>query len=130
MAPMLKKTIDSEAIQPGGYFPSRRTWLLCCGALAAPLTILAAVAKRTVSGRVSDRRGTALKGAVVQLTNPVSRRIRSFMTDAQGNYRFGGLDPNLEYELRARYRGVWSEVKRVSIFDAKLSVEIDLVVPL
>ncbi len=125
---MLVETPWLEAF--GNFNPSRRTWLFGCFSLAAPATICAAFARRTISGQVSDQRGTPLKGAVVQLKNPVSRRIRSFMADAQGRYRFGGLDPNLEYELRATYRKVWSETKRVSRFDTQLTITIDLVISL
>jgi hypothetical protein len=56
-------------------------WLaLAVAALVAP----AQVRTRSVEGKVTDRQGNALKGAVVKIKDTRTLRIRSFITPESG----------------------------------------------
>jgi hypothetical protein len=85
---------------------------------------------RTVKGKVHDANGTALKGAVVQIKNTRSLGIRSYISQDDGSYQFVSLSLDWDYEVRASFRGRWSSTQRVSRFNSKEVVEVDLVVPL
>ena len=100
-------------------------------ALAVLLSLTAATGQhaRTVRGKVTDMNGIALKGAVVQIKNTQSLRIRSYISQDDGSYRFLGLSPDVDYEVSAAYRGRLSSTETVSRFDSKEVVEVDPVIP-
>lgn len=60
---------------------------------------------RTVHGKVTDTDGTALKGTVVQIKDMQNLWVRSYISQDDGSYRFVGLSPDVDYEVRASYRG-------------------------
>jgi hypothetical protein len=74
---------------------------------------------RTLSGVVKDESDHFVEGAVVQLKNRKTDEIRSFITLQDGAYRFNGLSPNIDYELRAASKGRVSGTKTVSVFDTR-----------
>lgn len=82
--------------------------------------------RRTVRGVVSDPYGMVLEGAVVKIKNTVTLRVRSYITQKDGRYRFLGLSRDVDYQLHADYRGATSPEKTVSRFDSRTLVEIDL----
>jgi hypothetical protein len=84
---------------------------------------------RSLSGRVTDGSGAVLEGAVVQLSNVITPQVRSYTTDADGLYRFHGLHPLIDYNVRAQYEGRWSRRHTVSRFDSKIVVRIDVQIP-
>jgi hypothetical protein len=88
----------------------------------------AASATRLVTGRVLTSDGEALSGAVVQIKDTRSLHIRSFITHKDGTFRFSGLNPDIDYEVFAQYRGRSSSSKTVSRFDSSEVVEVDLVI--
>jgi hypothetical protein len=53
-------------------------------------------------------------------------RVRSYITQKDGAYRFHGLSQDTDYELKASYRGATSSKKMVSRFDSDPVVEINL----
>lgn len=84
---------------------------------------------RPVSGMVTDLRGNALPGAVVQLENTVNLSVRSYITRKDGRYFFTGLNSDVDYTLKAKYRKYWSKPKTLSKFDASTHPEVNLVIP-
>jgi uncharacterized protein YfaS (alpha-2-macroglobulin family) len=52
-----------------------------------------------ITGNASDQWGEALPGATAELTRTSSGQIRLAITDGEGRFRFGALDPG-EYKLR------------------------------
>lgn len=86
-------------------------------------------ALRSVSGRVTDGSGAVMNGAVVQLRNFVTLQVRSYITQADGLYRFHGLHPLFDYNVRAQYEGRWSPPRSVSSFDSEIIVRINLQIP-
>lgn len=81
---------------------------------------------RVVQGVVTDEHDVALVGAVVQLKNSKTLQVRSFITQDQGAYHFGGLDPNVDYALKAEYQGQFSATRTLSSFDSRKQPVINL----
>jgi hypothetical protein len=98
-------------------------------AMMLVITTLWAGRVRRVRGRVTDTHSLPLRGAVVQLTNRQNLWIRSAIAGEDGSYRFRGLSPDMDYELRASYLGQWSDAKTLSRFDSREVAEIDLTIP-
>ena len=71
---------------------------------------------RSVNGIVTDETQVALH-AVVQLKNLRTLDVKSFHTDDAGKYYFYGLDPNIDYEVRAYADGYGAKVRKISSFD-------------
>jgi hypothetical protein len=81
---------------------------------------------RSVEGIVTDANGRAVAGAVIHLKNTKTLQIRSFISKEDGSYSFHGLSTNVEYELKAEHRGATSDVKKLSVFDSRRKVVLDL----
>jgi Carboxypeptidase regulatory-like domain len=118
----------------GAHVPPRR--FVCLAALVLLLTAPAAIAQkknkgeggntRSVSGEVTGPDDTPVNGAVVQLKNTKTLQIRSFITQDNGNYRFNGLNTDIDYELRAEFNGMSSSTKTLSSFDDRKAATINL----
>jgi hypothetical protein len=85
---------------------------------------------RPVTGVVTDKRGNTLPGAVVQLENTFDLTVRSYITDKDGRYHFTGLNDDVDYRLKARYRNNWSEPKTLSKFNSSAHPEVNLMIPI
>jgi len=82
---------------------------------------------RTVEGRVTNAAKHPVADAVVQLENTKTLQIRSFITQADGNYHFAGLQSDVEYRLKADDRkGASSSWKTLSVFNSKKTPIINL----
>jgi hypothetical protein len=82
---------------------------------------------RTVRGVVVDKSSEApVPSAVVFLKNTRTNAVRSYIADEEGNYRFSGLDPNVDYEIHAEKDGAKSATRTVSSFDNKKEIVIPL----
>jgi hypothetical protein len=81
---------------------------------------------RIVQGTVTDAQDNPIAGAVVQLKNGKTLQVRSFITQENGSYQFHGLDPNVDYTLKAEYQGASSSVRTLSAFDSRKQPVINL----
>ncbi|HXY23996.1 MAG TPA: carboxypeptidase-like regulatory domain-containing protein [Candidatus Acidoferrum sp.] len=81
---------------------------------------------RTVHGLVLDRSDNPVSESVVFLKNTRTNIVRSFYTDANGIYRFSGLDPNVDYEVHAEKEGAKSTTRTVSSFDSRKDINLNL----
>ena len=52
--------------------------------------------------------------------------IRTYISDADGSYRFPALQPNVDYEVYAESNGSRSDTKTVSAFDDRKLLDITL----
>jgi hypothetical protein len=80
--------------------------------------------QRVVQGKVTDHENAPIKGAVVYLKD--GRSVKSFIANDQGEYRFGQLAQNTDYEIWAEHDSQKSDVKTISSFDNKNQFYIDL----
>lgn len=81
---------------------------------------------RSVEGVVRDQSDNPVEGAVVQLKDTKTLRIRSFITKNDGSYYFHGLSRNTDYEIKADYRDASSDSKTLSVFDDRKKAVINL----
>ncbi len=95
-------------------------------ALIPLFPFLAQAQRRSVRGVVTDQSGARLKGAVVQLKDLLSLRIRSYFTGKDGAYHLHGLNPDFEYEVKADYKGASSKTERLDRFASDPEVVVDI----
>jgi hypothetical protein len=105
--------------------------VLCSGLLlAAPAPQFGRAPKgdhtRLLTGKVLDRGDNPLPNAVVYLTDSRSRGVKTYIVGADGSYRFPALQPSVDYEVYAQYRGHKSDTKTLSQFDDRQQVSIIL----
>ncbi len=81
---------------------------------------------RTVQGVVTDAAEGSIEGAVVQLKDTKSLQIRSYITKTGGQYQFHGLNPNVDYELKADHNGASSNARTLSSFDGRKQAVMNL----
>ena len=81
---------------------------------------------RTVSGVVTDKSDNPLPGSVVFLRNARTNAVSSRFADKDGNYRFSGLDPNVDYEVHAELDGAKSASKTMSSLDSRKEMTLNL----
>jgi hypothetical protein len=74
---------------------------------------------RNLEGVVKDAAGQPAAKAVVQLENTKNLQIRSFITQEDGSYHFAGLNPDVEYRVKAERGGATSSWKNLSVFNSK-----------
>jgi hypothetical protein len=75
--------------------------------------------ERTVEGTVIDSAGKAVPRAIVQLKNVRTQQIRSFIAQDKGDFFFNGLNPDIDYEVRAEADGASSPTKTLSSYDGR-----------
>lgn len=85
--------------------------------------------QKSVLGQVVDKEGKSLAQAVVHLKNKRSQEVTTHISNDQGDFRFRGLNPNVDYEVYAEFNGGSSSIRSVSLFDNRqeiyLVLEID-----
>ena len=57
--------------------------------------------------------------AVVYLQNQKTQEVRTYITEADGHYRFGQLSSEVDYQLWAEYKGRKSKSRAISSFESK-----------
>ncbi len=81
---------------------------------------------RLLIGKVLDHADNPLPDAVVYLTNSRTRAVKTYIVGNDGSYRFPALEPSIDYEVYAQYKGRKSSTKTVSQFDDRKQVSIIL----
>jgi hypothetical protein len=64
--------------------------------------------------------------AVVYLQNQKTQEVRTYITEADGHYRFGQLSSDADYQLWAEYKGRKSKTRTISSFDSKKEFNFNL----
>ena len=107
--------------------------ILCLAGTAAIAQMQAPVAPprggaltRSIEGRVLNKDGSPVAGAVVLLKDTKTLQVRSYIAQADGKYHFFGLSTDINYELRAQSNSMTSPTKTVSVFDSHRLVKLDL----
>jgi hypothetical protein len=97
--------------------------------VAFALIVLCAYAQtdlRTVRGTVMDRDENPLSSAIVHLKNVRTLTVRTYISDGTGQYRFSGLDPNVDYEIHAEHGNLTSSTRTISSFDTRKEIVVPL----
>jgi hypothetical protein len=81
---------------------------------------------RTVHGAVLDKGENPVSSAVVYLKNVRTLAVRTYISDRSGEYRFSGLDPNVDYEVHAESESLSSNTRTISSFDSRKEIVISL----
>ena len=78
---------------------------------------------RTIRGTVLDKDENPTPSGVVYLLNVKTQAVKTYIADDAGDYRFSGLDPNVDYEVHAEHEDMTSPTRTVSSFDSRRDVE-------
>jgi hypothetical protein len=120
---------------------SRATWLaaIACGvlalgaipagsgcALSAPAAWGQNTGERTVSGTILNESSQPVVGATVFLKNEKTKAIRSYISTANGHFRFSQVDMSVDFDLWAELNGEKSATKTVSSWDDRKDFISDL----
>jgi hypothetical protein len=81
---------------------------------------------RLLTGRVLDKQDNPVPNAVVYVTDTRTRAVKTYIVGTDGNYRFPALAANVDYEIYAQLNGKNSDTKKMSQFDDRKQVKIDL----
>ncbi len=84
------------------------------------------VTSRELVGQVTDKADAPLAQAIVHLKNTKTLAEKTYIADKEGNYRFAGLSPTLDYDVYADYQGKRSDTKTLSQFDSRAKALINL----
>jgi hypothetical protein len=94
------------------------------------VTFVGNIAVRVVQGMVQDTDSKPIPNAVVYLQDQKTMSVRTFITEADGNYRFGQLSSDVDYQLWAEFKGHKSKTRSISSFDSKKQFQFDLKIDL
>jgi hypothetical protein len=81
---------------------------------------------KVVHGSVIDKGENPMPASVIYLKNVKSQAVKTYIADESGNYRFSGLDPNVDYEIHAEHDDMTSSIRTVSSFDSRRDIEVTL----
>ena len=109
--------------------------LIACSAVFITGSVLAALplaaqdrgtAQRVVHGKVEDKNGVGIKGAVVYLKDSHSASVKSAIAGDDGSFRFVQLSLNTDYEIWAQSDEHKSQTRSISSFDSKVDITVFL----
>ncbi len=86
----------------------------------------AATAQRVIQGKVLNADGAPQQGAIVYLKNMKTLEVRTYISTADGSYRFGQLSMDSDFNLWADSNGKKSKEKTISSFDSKRVFDMNL----
>lgn len=81
---------------------------------------------RTVHGSVIDKAENPVASSVVYLKNVKTQDVKTYIANDAGEYRFSGLDPNVDYEIHAEHNDLTSAVRTISSFDSRRDINLPL----
>ena len=81
---------------------------------------------KDVQGLVLDSANNAVAGAAVEMKDVQSGKTIANYSDSAGHYQFTDLDRNHDYEIRATFKNLASEVRKVSSFDNRNTIPMNL----
>ena len=83
---------------------------------------------RTLSGVVTDQDGRPIPHAAVQVEDERTLQMRSYITEADGSFRFALLSPDDDYDVRAVFDGIRSGKQTLSQFDSQAKAKMRLTI--
>ncbi|MCL5005680.1 MAG: carboxypeptidase-like regulatory domain-containing protein [Acidobacteria bacterium] len=84
---------------------------------------------KTVRGQVLDASDDGIAGAAVEMTNLTTGKKTAIYTGSGGHFTFTGLKTFDDYQFRATYKGQVSETRKVSSWDTRMRMVVNLHIP-
>ena len=84
---------------------------------------------KTVIGQVFGASDNGIAGAAVEMKDLTTGKTLAIYAGPQGHYTFTDLSLTQDYEFRAHYKGQSSEVRKVSSWDVRTHLVINLHIP-
>jgi len=84
---------------------------------------------KTVVGQVLDPSGNGIAGAAVEMKDLTTNKTSGIYTGPDGRFTFTDIKLTEDYQFRARYKGQSSEVRKVSSWDTRTSLVLNLHIP-
>jgi Carboxypeptidase regulatory-like domain len=130
-----KKTGSGPAAAPIGNPPRLgrvcagfRRSALCAVLACAPICLLVVCVPRssakekkpvtkTIAGVILDGADNPIVGAAVELSDVQDNKKFAKYSQKDGRYQFTDLDPKHDYEVQVSFKGLSSEVRKVSTID-------------
>jgi Carboxypeptidase regulatory-like domain len=81
---------------------------------------------RTVHGSVIDKAENPVPSSIVYLKNLKTQSVRTYIADDSGDYRFSGLDPNVDYQIHAEHNDMESATRTISSYDSRRDINLPL----
>ena len=81
---------------------------------------------KIIQGIVKDAADNPVSGAIVQLKNTKTSKVVDFATKDDGKFAFRELPLDADYELLAKRGDIATPVKKVSLYDTRKDVVINL----
>jgi Carboxypeptidase regulatory-like domain len=107
--------------------------LAALGLVLDPASLMAKREKlptsKTVVGQVFDASGNGIAGAAVEVKNLTTGETLAIYTGPQGRFQFTDLKLTQDYQFRAHYKGRSSEVRKVSSWDTRTNLVLNLQIP-
>jgi Carboxypeptidase regulatory-like domain len=117
---MWMKRTSSSSTPHLNLFLSLMAIAACVLLFAAPFAAQAqknVPQERIATGKVVNKDGDPIAGAVVYLKNSRSNAVKTYIADEDGQFRFGELSQDTDYELWGESNGVRSKSRQISSFD-------------
>jgi Carboxypeptidase regulatory-like domain len=144
---MTKKSLGNPGVLPNTLAsrkrrtpsePLRRTCtvalvLAVLGVTSGAPTLMARKEKppttKTVRGQVLDASENGIAGAAVEMTDLTTNKKTAIYAGPGGSFVFTGLKTSEDYQFRATYKGQSSETRKVSSWDIRMRMVINLHIP-
>ena len=84
---------------------------------------------KTVVGQVFDGQDNGITGAAVEITDLTTGKTSAIYTGPEGRFTFTDLRLTQDYQLKAHYKGQSSEVRKVSSWDTRTDLVLNLHIP-
>jgi hypothetical protein len=86
---------------------------------------------RMVTGLVVDDTGAPLEGALVTLVDGKTKEKFEYFTKKDGRYKFEELSFSVDYQLRAKWKALLSDERKLSQYDhtAKIVRQLEVTTP-
>lgn len=84
---------------------------------------------KTVTGQVFDAADNPIAGAAVEMKNLATGKTLAIYAGPSGHFTFTDLKLTQDYQFQAHYKGQTSEIRKVSSWDTRTSLVLNLHIP-